>query len=157
MRAERMTNRCRLPGHVRGAGLIEVLVAVLVLGIGLLGIAGLQATALRNSQSSLERSQAAVLSYAILDAMRANRTAALDGDYEVGLTCETPAAGGTLAEDDMSRWIGALKAGLNESACGEVQRVAGTDIFTVTVRWNDQRASGSAEEDNVSVTTRTRI
>ena len=54
----------------RGAGLLEVLIAVLVMGIGLLGIAALQATALRNAQSSMERSQAVVQAYAILDSMR---------------------------------------------------------------------------------------
>ena len=49
--------------------LLEVLIAVLVLAIGLLGIAALQATALRNSQSSLERNQAVIASYTIADAM----------------------------------------------------------------------------------------
>ena len=43
-----------------GAGLIEVLVAVLVMGVGLLGIAAMQATALRNHQSALERTQATI-------------------------------------------------------------------------------------------------
>ena len=56
-----------------GVTLIEVLVAVLVMAIGLLGIAALQATALRNSQSSLERSQAVVHTYAILDARQPGR------------------------------------------------------------------------------------
>ena len=60
-----------LPHIQRGVGLIEVMVAVLILGVGLLGIAAMQTTALRNSQSSLERSQAVMQTYAILDAMRA--------------------------------------------------------------------------------------
>ena len=53
--------------------MIEVLVAVLVMGIGLLGVAAMQATALRNNQSALERTQATIQTYSILDAMRANR------------------------------------------------------------------------------------
>jgi type IV pilus assembly protein PilV len=64
-------------------GLIEVLVAVLVLGIGLLGVAAMQATALRNSQSSLERSQGVMHVYTILDAMRANPQAARAGGYNM--------------------------------------------------------------------------
>ena len=40
--------------------LIEVLVAVLIMGIGLLGIAAMQTVALRNGQSSLERTQAVI-------------------------------------------------------------------------------------------------
>src|SRR3546814_14691706 len=69
----------QLPTAMRGTTRIEVLIAVLVLGIGMLGIASLQATSLRNSQSSLERSQAVIATYAIIDAMRANRNDALAG------------------------------------------------------------------------------
>ena len=57
--------------------LLAALVAVLVMGVGLLGIAAMQATALRNNQSALERTQATIQTYSILDAMRANRDAAL--------------------------------------------------------------------------------
>jgi len=56
----------------RGVSLLEVLIAVLILAIGLLGVAALQASALRNSQSSLERSQAVIYTYTILDSMRSN-------------------------------------------------------------------------------------
>ena len=57
----------------RGATLIEVLVAMLVLSIGLLGLAGMQMTALKSNQSAYYRSQATVLAYDIIDRMRANR------------------------------------------------------------------------------------
>lgn len=138
----------------RGAGLIEVLVAVLVMAIGLLGIAAMQASALRNSQSALERSQAVVQTYTILDAMRANRPAALAGAYNIGMTCAPPTAG-SLAQTDLNQWIAGLKSTLNSSACGSITRAG--DVFTVTVQWNDQRASGTAVEDNVSVATRTQL
>lgn len=62
-----------------GISLIEVLISVLVLGVGMLGIAAMQATALRNSQSSLERSQAVIQVYTIFDAMRANSEVATSG------------------------------------------------------------------------------
>lgn len=62
-----------------GVSLIEVLISVVILGIGMLGIAAMQARALQNNSSSLERSQMVVQSYAILDAMRANLTAARGG------------------------------------------------------------------------------
>ena len=39
----------------RGVGLIEVLIAVLVLSFGMLGMVGLQTWSLRNNQSALER------------------------------------------------------------------------------------------------------
>ena len=128
----------------RGAGLIEVLVAVLVLAIGLLGIAAMQTTALRNNQSALERSQAVIQSYAILDAMRANREQALAGAYDLGaLTCAVPATAGTLAQNDLIAWMQSLQATLGPDACGQVSCPANSPC-TVTVRWNDVRAADGA-------------
>ncbi|MFC3816360.1 type IV pilus modification protein PilV [Lysobacter sp. GCM10012299] len=137
----------------RGVGLIEVLIAVLVMAIGLLGVAALQAAALRNSQSSLERSQAVVLSYAILDAMRANVVEARAGLYDMGMCAATgksgaDAAGGAqLGAADRSAWVAALRAELGAAACAQVRctAVAGTDATecAVTVRWDDSRGTGS--------------
>ena len=55
-----------------GFTLIEVLIAMLVLAVGLLGLAGLQATSLRNNQSAYNRSQATQLAYDLADRIRAN-------------------------------------------------------------------------------------
>ena len=75
-----------------GFSLIEVMVAVLVLSIGILGLAALQATALRNNQSALERSQGVVNTYSMVDAMRANVDSARAGEYVMSQTCAVPAA-----------------------------------------------------------------
>lgn len=146
-----------------GVGLIEVLIAVLVMAIGLLGIAALQATALRNSQSSLERSQAVIHSYAILDAMRANLAAARNGAYNMGaLVCTAPAvtAGASLVANDQARWLQSLEASMgDEDACGQIQCVvvAGSQArdCTVTVQWDDSR--GTEGEDAQQTVTVTRI
>lgn len=124
-----------------GASLIEVLVAVLVMAIGLLGIAAMQTAALRNNQSALERSQAVIQSYAILDAMRANRAQAMAGGYNTGaLTCVVPAAAGTLAQNDLAAWMQSVHDTLGNDACGLVNCPA-NGLCTVAVRWNDIRAS----------------
>lgn len=129
----------------QGVGLLEVLIAVLVMAIGLLGIAALQATALRNSQSSMERSQAVMQTYAILDAMRANPEAARAGayDYAVSSSCAAPGAG-SLAQSDLSAWITALKGSMGSGACGGVACNAATCV--VTVQWDDSRASSGAAD-----------
>ncbi len=57
----------------RGTTLIEVLIAVLVLSLGLLGLAGLQGISLRSSGNAFMRTQATNASYEILDQIRANR------------------------------------------------------------------------------------
>ena len=55
-----------------GFTLIEVLIAMLVLAVGLLGLAALQASSLRNAQSAYNRSLATELAYDLADRMRAN-------------------------------------------------------------------------------------
>ncbi|MET0048914.1 MAG: type IV pilus modification protein PilV [Sedimenticola sp.] len=56
----------------KGFSLVEVLVSVLVLSVGLLGLAGLQGTVLRSTHSAYLRSQAAILAGDMVDRMRAN-------------------------------------------------------------------------------------
>ena len=147
------------PAGQRGAGLLEVMISILIMGIGLLGIAAMQATALRNSQSSLERSQAVIQTYTILESMRANRTAALAGEYNLAQTCDPPAANATLAQSDMRAWITSLEQTLGNTAntCGTIA-CNGADC-TVTVQWDDSRATGNAGAGaaNYRVATRTQL
>jgi type IV pilus assembly protein PilV len=64
-----------------GFTLIEVLVAVIILGGALLGLAALQAVTLRNNQSAYLRSQATQLAYDIGDRMRSNLAGVINGSY----------------------------------------------------------------------------
>lgn len=138
-----------------GAGLLEVLIAVLILGVGLLGIAAMQATALRNSQGSLERSQAIIQTYAILDAMRANIDAARIGRYNLtAMTCDAPDAG-TLAATDLHNWIQSLKNTVGKNACGQIN--CGGVSCEITVQWDESRTARGAEVTTQQVTTRTRL
>ena len=142
----------RAPRRQSGLSLIEVLIAVLIMAVGLLGIAALQAVTLRNSQSAFDRTQATVLSYAILDAMRANATAARANSYNVGMTCTIPAAGGTLVSHDHNTWISSIKATMGDSACGSI--ACASNICTITIRWNDSRATGGDANETLTTTSR---
>ena len=138
----------------RGVALLEVLIAVLILAIGLLGLAGLQAQALKTNQSSFQRTRAVMLSYFILDAMRADRQAMLTGAYERPKTCGVP-AGGTLAQYNINFWIQEIKNSLgntNES-CGLITCNAAGDC-TVQIWWDDSRAGGGVQQ---MIETRTRL
>lgn len=156
---------CRDGTRVRagqhGAGLIEVMVAVLILGIGLLGVAAMQATALRNSQSALERSLAVMQTYAIIDAMRVNLPVARIGGYDLTtMTCSPPDAG-DLAADDLNYWITSLQDTLGAQACGRI--VCSSAECLVQVQWDDSRGTGGADPDQPAgstehmVETRTRL
>ncbi len=66
-----------------GFSLVEVLVALLVLSIGLLGLAALQTTSLKYNTESYFRTQATYLAYDIIDRMRANALGVAAGNYDV--------------------------------------------------------------------------
>ena len=117
----------------RGTTLIETLVALLVLSIGLLGIAGMQLTSLQSNRGAHLRSQAQVLSYDIADRMRANRTAALAGNYVISFGA-TP-TGTTVSVSDLIAWKAALAAVL-PTGDGQID-IVGTNMMRITVRWTD--------------------
>jgi type IV pilus assembly protein PilV len=132
----------------QGTGLLEVMVAVVILTIGLLGMAGLQARALKGSQSSLQRSQAVMLSYFVLDAIRADRSNAKN--YTMNKTCTPPSDAGTLISHIQNKWITNLRTNLGSgnNTCGTINCVAtGADtLCTVSIQWDDSRAGGSTTE-----------
>lgn len=145
------------PRVMSGVGLIEVLVAVAILAFGMLGIAALQATALRNSQSSMERSQAVALSYNMLDRMRANIDEARIGNYNIPETYNPP-TGGTLITNDQREWIKDLRRALGDSdttsgkiECGPPLHV--DRVCTITVKWDDSRGSGGTSGQKIETVT----
>lgn len=140
-----------LKSSSKGVSLVEVMVSIFILSIGLLGIAAMQATGLSNNQSSLERTQAIIHSYSILDAMRNNVIVARAGGYNIGMTCAPP-GGGTLANNDLTNWITALQAS-NQGACGRIEAL-GNGMFRVTVQWNDSRATGGSATQSIATVSR---
>lgn len=152
-----MTRRLQhlpVPRHVRGIGLIEVMVSVLVLAVGLLGIAAMQSLALRGGQGSLESSQAVMASNSIVESMRANRAV----NYDLSKTCDaSDVTGATLMANDQRAWITALKAtiGDNSSTCGQITGCP--DACVITVFWDDSRAGSDQGGASRSLQTSARI
>jgi type IV pilus assembly protein PilV len=68
--------------RMSGLSLIEILVTVVVLSIGLLGIAGMQAFGMRYSHDSYARSQANILANELIERMHANPNGVANGDYK---------------------------------------------------------------------------
>lgn len=139
-----------------GFTLIEIMVAVIVLSIGLLGLAGLQVTSLRNDQSAFMRSQATILAYDIADRMRANGAAVLAGNYEFDSATDTPSAYSNcstttgcsvseMAQNDLYAWNGAIDTVLpdgNGAVCRDSDpAAAGCDgagsQYVITVSWTE--------------------
>lgn len=142
----------------RGYTLLEVLVALVVLSIGLLGIGKLMIVASRSNDSAYLRSQATSLAYGMFDAMRSNRLTALTGAYNVspvsglsnpGFSCAgTTCSNAQIAQYDLYKWQGALTQALGSSGDGTITTTNVTDpvsgsqqtLAVITVQWNDQVA-----------------
>ncbi|WP_313090541.1 type IV pilus modification protein PilV [Stutzerimonas nitrititolerans] len=130
-----------------GATLIEVLVAMVVLAIGLLGLAGLQATSIQSNHSAYYRSQATLLASDLADRMRANRTEALTNAYVIDFPTSSTSNSvtGTSAEKDIAEWLNQLAQTLPEGT-GKIEK-DGT-LVTISIRWNDTRGQIKASGDN---------
>lgn len=115
------------PSRQRGVSLIEVLVAVLILSLGLLGVAAMQNKSLSMNHSAYLRSQANIMAYDILDRMRANRSAAMNGAYD------HPQG---APNDDLSDWLSDLAATLPEGTA-EITS-SNENRVSVTVQWRDR-------------------
>jgi type IV pilus assembly protein PilV len=147
-----------------GFTLIEVLIAMVVLAVGLLGLAGLQITGLRNNQSAYNRSQATQMAYDIADRMRSNindaqkytastyvtvtpSSATIQTDCNaVSTTCTTA----DMAKNDLFQWNAALVATL-PGGTGSIA-VTGT-VYTLTINWDDNR-DGTVDTNDANFLTR---
>lgn len=139
--------------RAKGFSLLEVLISMVVLSIGLLGLAGLQATGLRNNHSAYLRSQATLLAYDIADRMRANSIAALNGSYNLApdVTPATPAKDCTtttcapteLAAYDLYHWFQRLTAIL---PAGDSKIQLNSGVVTVTLQWDETWAEIQAQK-----------
>lgn len=149
----------RAAGCQRGVSLLEVLIALVILSIGLLGMAALQASSLRNNQSASERSLAVMVNHSIIDAMRANLGPARAGDYNVAFpgpaACWAAPGNATQADADRSAWLGVLVEHLGQDACGSINCDGASGICTVESRWNDSRAT--AGNDQMILQTQVRL
>ncbi len=72
--------------HKRHSGfnLIENMVTLFIISVGMLGIAGMQLTALKVNQNSHYYSQALILGKDLADRMRANMVGVVNGHYDLG-------------------------------------------------------------------------
>ncbi len=133
-----------------GFTLIEVLVAVLVLSIGLLGLASLQATSLRNNNDASMLTRAGYIAADMADRMRANpsqvsiypgATPAAGNGNCITATC-TPVE--TVGNDtfEWNNLLQSLPAGQ-----GDITDLGG-GLFTITVRWDEARNGATGKGCN---------
>ena len=149
-----------------GMTLVEVLVTLVIISVGLLGLAALQLTSLKGTQEAYARSQASSLASFILDRMRANPNGFRTGGYSVAL--DGTGTAGTTAGNDLTVWqneIDRLLPGGAANAAGSVvyDSLATPRVVTITIRWSERqdeatfRTAGTAEQTLPTFQTRTEI
>jgi len=154
--------------HGRGFSLLEVLIALLVLSVGLLGIAGLQTVSLKFNHQSYERTQATVLMSEMYENIIANPDAARAGIFD-GVAAGTTSAGYTgfggcptactateLATYDINQWKLAIenprKLAQGQGAITVVP--ANPGVYDITISWVE---NGLAMNQTMRVRTLTRL
>jgi type IV pilus assembly protein PilV len=154
----------------KGFTLMEVLIALVILSIGLLGMAGMQLFSLKSSQSAYFQSQASYFANDILDKIRANPVGFNNGNYDSAYSsipgsitnCQTTTATCTpvqLAVFELTQWKCSLGSYENDSICipplnlnsvlpnGDGRVVRTGDTVAVTVQW----ANGGAPPDSIMI------
>ncbi|NOR19350.1 MAG: type IV pilus modification protein PilV [Xanthomonadales bacterium] len=134
--------------HLDGFTLLEVLVALLILSIGLLGLAALQANTLKINHGALQRTQAIFLTYDMMDRLRANRTAALAGQCDIAMGATL---GGTdLCDVDVTDWQDNYVATFLPSGQGSVDCSTTVNVCVVVVEWDEGRQSGGTIQFSIT-------
>lgn len=141
-----MSARCRSEA---GFTLIEVLVTIVVMSLGLLGLAGLLVTSLKVNQGAEIRSQAAWLANDIVDQMRGNRAEAQAATRPYNLQASaTPGNGNSRPESELRAWRARLAQAL-PGGRGGVDLNGAASKLVVTIEWDDSHANGNATESFV--------
>ena len=129
--------------------MVEVLVALVIMSIGMLGIAALYIETTRANRTAMVRSQAISFVNDMADRIRSNPRAELAYDMDTygGAPAQRNCVAGaancteaTLAEDDLARWVATVRAALPNVLLNDVQlvQVAGfPDQYTILVRWTE--------------------
>jgi type IV pilus assembly protein PilV len=136
-----------------GFSLLEVMIALIVLAVGLLGLAAMQSFSLRYNNQSYQRSQATAAIADIVDRMRSNPAGVRAGVYVLPPTSIPPAAAtdcnatscltaSSVASFDMNQWITFITRPqvLGPAATGQIESVVAADPvyrYRITVTWQE--------------------
>ncbi len=129
----------------QGSSLIEVLVTIVIISVGLLGMANVQLAAMALNQNAYQRLQAVNLANEIADSLFVNSTQAVAGDYTLLLNGNGNAPAGTVAAEDITHWIAQasrkLPSGRVVISSPQVMGIAANvKVYTITICWLEKNA-----------------
>lgn len=126
--------------------MLEVLITIVILAIGLLGLAGLQARLQMSEMESYQRAQALLLLNDMANRITTNRNLAENYITEepLGAGAQCPTTSGTQLERDLSEWCLGLQGAAEKSGANDVGAMVGgrgcvesvgTNQYMITVAW----------------------
>ena len=138
-----MLSKCNLKAasSQRGVSLVESMIALVVISIGLLGIAALQITSMKQNNSAMHHSQAVWIGYNIADRIRANFSqfdnyAGIKTSNSYSQNCESGSCtSAQLVDSDAADWataVGALPSGLG------IISTPDAGVLLIKVMWDDE-------------------
>lgn len=141
----------RLHNNQNGFTLLEVMIALVIFSIGLLGLAGLQSAGMRNNQISYSRTYATQLAYDLADRIRNNNPDTAVIDYSTIApnnipNCLTNVAGCTAAQMaafDLYEWNTMINDPMNpnasplKNATGFIALNNATNTYTISIGWDE--------------------
>lgn len=148
--ASGITARSWAAGRQRGTSMVEVLVTLIILAVGLLGLAGLQSRLQASEMDAYQRAQALILLQDMASRLTANRANAEDyitgDDAPLGTGNECPTSTATRQEIDSGEWCNALLGASEESSTasnvgamvggrGCITDLPGDGEYLITVAW----------------------
>lgn len=145
-----------------GASLIEVLIALFVLAVGMLGVLAMQTTAVKTSRNASFISQAQLLSVEIYEAMRAANESDVDQfliNYDetpqnpTCTTAGTPCSGTQMANWHLTQWRANVASTL-PGGKSQITRNAVTGEYSIEVEFStgyEEDANGAVSQTTDSV------
>lgn len=151
MNIKSIKRQCGASNRHAGFTLLEVLVTLFVISMALLGTAGLQAYALKFTQSGQLRTQAIILGIDLLERIEANNEAAIIGAYvanplptAIPVDCDAAACTtAQLATFDLVQFGTKLAAELPSGTATVAVAGAGPWTYTLQVSWVERIVRGS--------------
>lgn len=141
-----------------GVGLVEIMIAVVVLALGILSIVALQTRAVVDTGDAAMRSVATIASYSILEAMRVLPASARAGAYNGTVSANACPDPGTLIQNQLHSWCQSLGMALVRAPTTQGKVDCTTKgVCTVTVIWTDTRSGTAAGGGPQTVVTQAHI
>ncbi|MFT5419525.1 MAG: type IV pilus assembly protein PilV [Candidatus Endobugula sp.] len=134
----------------RGTGFIEVLVALVILAVGLLGVLSMQVRGLKSNQQAVFATDVSLLAEDMADRILAYGTLSSVGNLYNGVDSTAARCVGVcnVVQTDTNGWIDAFAQSNLPSAQGNV--VWTGSIYTITIRWDQDRrglVAGDIDDD----------